>query len=121
GMAPGFAATIGAAALERMEMLRAATSIPPEPVLSVIGPPTGSGMRRCDSFLQRNQIPYQRLDPDHPDAVAVMGATVPRDTYPVVVLRDGTRLDVPTMREVATAAGLPVAPNRARYDVVIVG
>ena len=41
--------------------------------------------------------------------------------YPVVLLRDGTRLIAPTMRVVATVAGLTVAPGRARYDVVIVG
>ena len=40
--------------------------------------------------------------------------------YPVVVLRDGTRLIAPTMRAVATVAGLTLAPSRARYDVVIV-
>ena len=41
--------------------------------------------------------------------------------YPVVELRDGTRLIAPTMRVIATVAGLTVAPGRARYDVVIVG
>ncbi len=41
--------------------------------------------------------------------------------YPVVELRDGTRLIAPTMRLIATVAGLTVAPGRARYDVVIVG
>jgi thioredoxin reductase (NADPH) len=41
--------------------------------------------------------------------------------YPVVVLRDGTRLIAPTMRVVATVAGLTVAPGRTHYDVVIVG
>ena len=39
----------------------------------------------------------------------------------MVALRDGTRLIAPTMRVVATVAGLTVAPGRARYDVVIVG
>jgi thioredoxin reductase (NADPH) len=41
--------------------------------------------------------------------------------YPVVELRDGTRLVAPTMRVIATVAGLTVAPSRALYDVVIVG
>ena len=39
----------------------------------------------------------------------------------MVVLRDGTRLTAPTMRALATAAGLTVEPSRAHYDVVIVG
>ena len=38
-----------------------------------------------------------------------------------MALRDGTRLIAPTMRAVATVAGLTVAPGRPHYDVVIVG
>jgi thioredoxin reductase (NADPH) len=109
-MAPQISATVGAAAVERMEMLRSATAQPPEPALFVIGPRLDPGVHSCDSFLRRNQIPYERLDPDDDG-----------EPYPVVVLRDGTRLVAPTMRSVATVAGLTVAPGRAHYDLVIVG
>ena len=121
-MAPQVSATVGAAALERMEMLRNATAQPLEPAMFVIGPRVDPGVHGCDSFLHRNQIPYERLDPDDPAAVARTGGEAPvSPPYPVVVLRDGTRLITPTMRAVATAAGLTVAPSRAHYDVVIVG
>ncbi|HET7667937.1 MAG TPA: FAD-dependent oxidoreductase [Mycobacterium sp.] len=110
-MAPEVSAAVGAAAVERMEMLRTATAAPPEPAMSVIGPRLDAGVHSCDSFLRRNQIPYERLEPD--------GAVGP--PYPVVVLRDGTRLVAPTMRAVATVAGLTVKPGRRHYDVVIVG
>ncbi len=121
-MAPEVSATVGAAALERLEMLRNATAQPLEPVMFVIGPRLDAGVHGCDSFLHRNQIPYDRLDPDDPAAVArTGGAAAVAGPYPVVVLRDGTRLIAPTMRVVATVAGLTVAPGRARYDVVIVG
>ncbi len=120
-MAPQISATVGAAAVERMEMLRSATAQPPEPALFVIGPRLDPGVHSCDSFLRRNQIPYERLDPDDAGAVGrTLGAAV-GEPYPVVVLRDGTRLIAPTMRSVATVAGLTVAPGRAQYDVVIVG
>ena len=120
-MAPQISATVGAAAVERMEMLRSATAQPPEPALFVIGPRLDPGVHSCDSFLRRNQIPYERLAPDDAGAVArTLGAAV-GEPYPVVVLRDGTRLVAPTMRSVATVAGLTVAPGRAHYDVVIVG
>jgi len=120
-MAPQISATVGAAAVERMEMLRSATAQPPEPALFVIGPRLDPGVHSCESFLRRNQIPYERLDPDDAGAVArTLGAAV-GEPYPVVVLRDGTRLVAPTMRSVATVAGLTVAPGRAQYDVVIVG
>ena len=121
-MAPQVSATVGAAALDRMEMLRSATAQPREPAMFVIGPRLDPGVHACDSFLHRNQIPYERLDPDDPAAVA---RTRAEDSvagpYPVVALRDGTQLIAPTMRVVATVSGLTVAPGRARYDVVIVG
>jgi thioredoxin reductase (NADPH) len=118
-MAPQVSATVGAAALERLEMLRNATAQPLEPVMFVIGPRLDPGVHGCDSFLHRNQIPYDRLDPDDPAAVArTGGGAAVAGPYPVVVLRDGTRLIAPTMRVVARVAGLTVAPGRARYDVV---
>jgi thioredoxin reductase (NADPH) len=121
-MAPQISAAVGAAALERMEMLRRATAQPPEPALFVIGPPLDPGVHGCDSFLRRNQIPYERLDPDDPAAVALTGGgDVVAAPYPAVVQRDGTRLIAPTMRAVATVAGLTVAPGREFYDVVVVG
>ena len=121
-MAPQVSAAVGAAALERMEMLRNATAQPLEPAMFVIGPRLDPGVHGCDSFLHRNQIPYERLDPDDPAAVArTGGGAAVAAPYPVVVLRDGTQLIAPTMRVVATVAGLTVAPGRAHYDVVIVG
>ena len=121
-MAPQVSTTVGAVALERMEMLRNATAQPLEPAMFVIGPRLDAGVHGCDSFLHRNQIPYERLDPDDPAAVARTGGGASiAGPYPVVALRDGTRLIAPTMRAVATAAGLTVAPGRAHYDVVIVG
>jgi thioredoxin reductase (NADPH) len=118
-MAPQVSETVGAAALERMEMLRNATAHPREPAMFIIGPRVDPGMHSCDSFLHRNQIPYERLDPDDPAALAHIGGKAA--AYPVVVLRDGTRLITPTMRAVATVAGLTVEPSRTHYDVVIVG
>ena len=121
-MAPQVSATVGAAALERLEMLRNATAQPLEPAMFIIGPRVDPGVHGCDSFLHRNQIPYERLNPDDPAAIAHTGGGAPvAGPYPVVVLRDGTRLIAPTMRVIATVAGLTVAPGRVHYEVVIVG
>ena len=121
-MAPQVSAAVGAAALERQEMLRAATARPLEPAMFVIGPPLDPGVHAVESFLHRNQIPHDRQDPDGRAAVARAGAgAAVAAPYPVVELRDGTRLVAPTMRVIATVAGLTVAPSRALYDVVIVG
>ena len=121
-MAPQVSATVGAAALERLEMLRNATAQPLEPAMFVIGPRLDPAVHAAESFLNRNQIPNDRLDPDDPAAVALAGGgAAVAAPYPVVELRDGTRLIAPTMRVLATVAGLTVAPGRERYDVVIVG
>lgn len=121
-MAPQVSATVGAAALERQEMLRAATAQPLEPAMFVIGPPLDPRVHAVESFLDRSQIPHDRQDPDDPAAVARAGTgAAVAAPYPVVELRDGTRLVAPTMRVIATVAGLAVAPGRALYDVVIVG
>ena len=121
-MAPQVSVTVGAAALERLEMLRNATAQPLEPAMFVIGPRLDPAVHAAESFLNRNQIPNDRLDPDDPAAVArTGGGAAVAAPYPVVELRDGTRLIAPTMRVLATVAGLTVAPGRERYDVVIVG
>jgi thioredoxin reductase (NADPH) len=121
-MAPEVSAAVGALALERIDMLRSATAQPPESAMIVIGPRIDAGVHNCDSFLHRNQIPYERLDADDPTAVALTGSeTAVAAPYPVVVLRDGTQLVTPTMRVVATVAGLTVTPSHTHYDVVIVG
>jgi thioredoxin reductase (NADPH) len=121
-MAPQVSATVGAAALGRLEMLRNATAQPLDPAMFVIGPPLDQGVHAAEGFLHRNQIPHDHLDPDDSALAARTGAgaavTAP---YPVVELRDGTRLIAPTMRVIATVAGLTVVPGRALYDVVIVG
>jgi thioredoxin reductase (NADPH) len=121
-MAPEVSTAVGSAALERIEMLKNATAQPLQPAMFVVGPRLDPGVHCCDSFLHRNQIPYERLNPDDPRAVARTGGDAAvAAPYPVVLLRDGTQLIAPTMRAVATVSGLTVAPSRSRYDVVIVG
>ncbi len=119
-MAPQVSAMVGGAALERLDMLRNATAQPLEPALFVIGSSLDPRVHAAESFLHRNQIPYKLLAPDDAGVVARTGAAV-AGPYPVVDLRDGTRLVAPTLRAVATVSGLTVAPARALYEVVIVG
>jgi thioredoxin reductase (NADPH) len=121
-MAPQVSAEISAAASERMGMLESATAQPPEAKLFVVGPRLDPGVHSCDNFLHRNQIPYERLDPDDPRAIARARGDGPvTGPYPVVLLGDGTQMTAPSMRSVATVSGLTVSPGRPHYDVVIVG
>lgn len=121
-MAPQVAATVGAAALERMEMLKEAASQPLEPAMHIIGPLMDPGVHAVQSFLHRNQILFDLLTPDDPSLGAGTGEPAGvGGRYPVVQLKDGTRLVAPTMRDIAIAGGLQVAPSQTDYDVVIVG
>jgi thioredoxin reductase (NADPH) len=121
-MAPQISATVAAAALERMEMLKKAASQPPVPQILLIGPSRDGAMHAIESFLHRNQISFESLEPGDPALAARIGEpAVVAGPYPVAQLPDGTRLVAPTMRTIATMCGLQVAPGRTYYDVVIVG
>lgn len=121
-MAPQIAVTVGAAALERMAMLRKAASQPLAPQILLVGPSRDAGVHAVGSFLHRNQISFESLAPDDPALAARLGAGASvAGPYPVVQLPDGTRLTAPTMRAIATLCGLQVAPRLTYYDVLIVG
>ncbi len=73
-------------------------------------------------FLARNQITYEWLDPSDPADAGCMPAGV-RDAarFPVVILANGRRLEVPTLRELAEGLNLQTTPRSASYDVAIIG
>jgi thioredoxin reductase (NADPH) len=63
----------------------------------------------CD-FLSRNDIHYRFIEPPGGAAAA-----------PSVTLGDGRRLPRPSVLELAQGLGLPTSPQRAAYDLVVVG
>jgi thioredoxin reductase (NADPH) len=88
----------------------------------VIGPRLDPNVRIVETFLHRNQITFDSLSPNDP---TLAGRTGEQDSvsgpYPVVQLKDGTRLVAPTLRAIATVGGLQVKAGKTAYDVVIVG
>ncbi|HEX3467892.1 MAG TPA: FAD-dependent oxidoreductase [Candidatus Elarobacter sp.] len=73
-------------------------------------------------FLSRNQIAYEWLDPSEPgDASCIPAAVRDATRFPVVMLADGRRLEVPSQRELAEGLGLQTKPGSATYDVAIIG
>ncbi len=78
-------------------------------------------------FLARNQVPYLWMDvetadrePAVRDPMQSLGEDT-EDSFPVVVLPDGTHLSEPTNEEIAAKIGLRVKAETNYYDVVIVG
>jgi thioredoxin reductase (NADPH) len=114
--APQISEHIGARAAKLIPELKVIVAQPLESTMIVIGPRLDPNVRAVETFLHRNQITFDSLTPDDPDVSGSIG-----DKYPVVQLKDGTRLVAPSMRVIATVGGLQVTPDRTSYDVVIVG
>ena len=92
------------------------------PVL--IGPATSPDVARLRSFLSRNGIPHQLLDPAvDTDARAFLERYAPDpEQLPLAVCPDGEVLRNPTESELARCIGmLDAAAEDAVYDVVIAG
>jgi len=106
-MVPQIAATVAAADLDRMEMLRKAASQPPAPQILLIGPSRDPAMHAVQTFLHRNQISFESLESGTPALAARIGE--PGNVagpYPVAQLPDGTRLVAPTLRAIAALPGV---------------
>jgi len=120
--APEISATLGAAALDRVEGLQDLAAEPSEPLLTLIGPQFDPGCHAVRQFLQRNSVEFDSLTPDDPAAAGFSLDAMPAGTcYPIVRLKDGTVLADPSPREIANKVDLSVTPSRAAYDVVIIG
>lgn len=111
-MAPSIPARVAALARRHLDSLQVIAAEQPETGLRLIGPRLDARTHRVATFLTRNQVPFERV---------TLEADARGGEYPALELTDGTRLVLPTMQEVAVAAGLDVEPARDEYDVVILG
>jgi thioredoxin reductase (NADPH) len=106
----------------RIGRLQEITSEPPAATVTIIGHRFDLACHHVRDFLVRNHIAFKWLDPTRPDRNAgAVPPPRPGDTFPVVVLSDGTRLVTPTLRELAEKLGLQTKPTTATYDLAIVG
>jgi thioredoxin reductase (NADPH) len=108
--APKIAAAVGAAAMQRVEGLQEIAAESERALVTVIGPKWNNATHELREFLLRNSVEFDWITPDDPAQRA-----------PAVRLRDGTLLRDPSMRDIAKAIGLSVSPQRAEYDVAIIG
>jgi thioredoxin reductase (NADPH) len=120
--APQVSATVGAAALDRVEGLQEIAARGPEAELTVIGSQWDPACHALREFLHRNSVPFDSYAPDDPGlADFSLGAFSADARYPIVILQEGTVLVEPSPRDIARAIGLAVAPQCETYDVVIIG
>ena len=111
-LAPSVPDRVAALARRYLDSLQTMAAEQREPGVRLIHPRRSAQAHRVSGFLTRNQVDFESVTVDAgPDAVADA----------VLELADGRRLENPTMREVAEAAGLDVTPASPDYDVVILG
>ena len=107
-LAPSVPDRVAGLARRYLDSLQTMAAEQRQPDVRLIHSRRSARAHRVIGFLTRNQVDFERV-------------TVDAAVQPVLELADGRRLDDPTMREVAEAVGLDVAPAAAHYDVVILG
>lgn len=109
---PSFAVAIETAARDRIEGLHEIANLPGQSRIEIVGPQHDVATYELRDFLQRNSIEFDWSTPE---------STEERGRYPIVRLRDGTRLENPSIRDIAKAIDLSVTPKHGIYDVAIIG
>src|SRR3954470_3903642 len=96
---------------------------PPYRGLRVLGLRWAPASHEMRDFLARNQIPYRWLDVESdPEARRVIEAEGAEGSHlPLLIFSDGSRLEAPSIREVADKVGLQTQATLPFYDLVIVG
>ena len=142
--APELAAKVGALARSRMEGargLQGLASSPAPPRAIVVGHRWDGSCGEVRRFLDRNNITYDWVSTDDPDALEKWGEALPTDEElpSIRVLESDTVVRPhlrqvagllalppdavlrPQLRRVAELLGLGTEPKAAEYDVVVVG
>ncbi len=91
--------------------------------LQVVGMRWSARDHQVRDFLNRNQIPFKWLDPEHGEQAAAMLEQygVSSAKLPTVLFPDGTSLSQPDISQLATRVGLKTAARSDYYDLVVIG
>ena len=96
----------------------------------VLGNRWSAESHEVKSFLARNHVPYHFLDIEVSDEARELvddagghpeGGQVKHGALPLVILPDGTRLERPTVAELAHHLGLKTRAEQPFYDLAILG
>ena len=124
-VAPEVAQEIGKLAGHRMSGSRGLQGLaaePPPPRATVLGHQWDAECGDLRRFLVRNQISFDWLKPDEPDAAEQWGGPIPASAdMPVIRVAAGKTVVKPQLRRVAELLELGTEPADADYDTLIVG
>ena len=91
--------------------------------IRIVGHRWSRQAHQLKDFLARSRVGYRWLDIERDrEAAGYLGETRDgRETLPIVILPDGTRLARPAVRDLAERIGLDTEPDQPFYDLLIVG
>jgi thioredoxin reductase (NADPH) len=122
---PDVAKEVGRLAAHRMSGPRGLQGIaadPPPPRAIVVGHRWDAACADLRRFLDRNQVTFQWITSDTPDADERWGDPIPAESdWPAIRLIGGKTVFRPQHRRVAELLGLGTEAEAAEYDTVIVG
>ena len=100
----------------------------PKPVfleqqVRVIGHRWSPRVHELKAFLARSRVRYRWYDVDtDPEAQRLAATSAPgNETFPIVLVPDGSVLLDPDVESVARQLGLPTQPSAPVYDLIVVG
>ncbi|BDZ44497.1 FAD-dependent oxidoreductase [Naasia aerilata] len=111
-LAPAVPTRVAGLARRYLDSLQELAAEQPEHPIRLVGPRQHRATHELAGFLARNHVAFDRMTLDE---------AAPGSAYPVLEVSGDRRLEAPPMREVATAVGLHVEPDRTDYDVIIIG
>ena len=112
---------LSALARERLGGLQNIASEPHKPRVTLVGHRFDTACGSLRRFLARNQISFNWLTPDAPEAASFGPGARPKGDGFVIRFPDGEALAAPDVREVANRLGLQTSARFEQYDVAIVG
>jgi thioredoxin reductase (NADPH) len=122
---PDVAKEVGRLAAHRMSGPRGLQGIaadPPPPRAIVVGHRWDAACADLRRFLDRNQVTFQWITPDTPNADERWGGPIPAEgDWPAIQLIGGKTVFRPAHRRVAELLDLGTEAEAAEYDTVIVG
>jgi thioredoxin reductase (NADPH) len=96
---------------------------PPFEGIRVVGNQWAPASHQVKDFLARNNIPYLWLDPEVSEEARrlIEASGMTKLGMPCLIFPDGSSLERPDNREIATRVGLQTVADKPFYDLIVVG
>jgi thioredoxin reductase (NADPH) len=94
----------------------------PQPIVKVFGKAASARAYSIRDFLYRGDVPFQFVELKSDEEARELGVDNFNDArLPICLFSDGTRMECPTIRQLAEKLGWLRDPSRSEYDLAIYG